>query len=121
MLSHANKSWRYNNLETMASKKTQGKKTKKTTSKKSTKGKKNLKKAKKQGPILKDKQVLSWGAVALIITFLCYIPAINNGFVNWDDPDYVEDNVLIHQINGENIQAIFTEPIAENYHPLTFI
>ncbi len=92
--------------------------------------KKNLKKKKqerkktiKTSPILfwKDRSILTWMAALIGITAICYLPSLQNGFVNWDDPDYVERNVYIHQATAENIKVIFTQPIAENYHPLTFM
>ena len=88
--------------------------------KKQQKGK-TSRKAKMQLPLWKDRRILLAGGIAFLVTLFCYIPSLSNGFVNWDDPDYVEKNVLIHQVNGENIKAIFSEPIAENYHPLTFL
>ena len=33
-------------------------------------------------------RVLVASAVAALIAFLVFIPALKNGFVNWDDPIY---------------------------------
>ena len=56
----------------------------------------------------------------LIITFIIYIPALNAGFVNWDDPDYVgENNFLIRDLT--RLPEIFKTPVQGNYHPLTML
>ena len=59
--------------------------------------------------------------VVLLLTTVAYVPSLSNGWVIWDDPDYVTDNTLIYQLNGANLKAIFTESIAYNYHPLTIL
>ena len=59
--------------------------------------------------------------VILLATFVAYIPSLSNGWVIWDDPDYVTENTLIYQLSWPNIKAIFTEQIAYNYHPLTIL
>ena len=55
----------------------------------------------------------------VILTFIVYIPNLNAGFVNWDDPDYVVDNLLIRDL--ANIGTIVKTPIQGNYHPLTML
>ena len=58
--------------------------------------------------------------VILVLTFIIYIPALNAGFVNWDDPDYVgENNFLIRDLG--NLPALFNlnNTVQGNYHPLT--
>src|SRR5687767_5435337 len=53
----------------------------------------------------------------LIITFIIYIPALSAGFVNWDDPDYVENNHLIRDIS--RLPELLTTSVQGNHHPLT--
>ncbi len=55
----------------------------------------------------------------LLITFLAFLPALRNGFVTWDDPDYVNDNTLIRSFS--NLKLLLTTPIQGNHHPLTMI
>jgi tetratricopeptide (TPR) repeat protein len=55
----------------------------------------------------------------LILTFAAFIPVLNAGFVNWDDPDYVNNNILIRDFS--NLSEIITTPIQGNYHPLTML
>jgi len=85
-----------------------------------SKGKKR-KRVQAKGPWYKQPKLLRAAALLAIITAICYLPSLQNGFVNWDDPDYVTENVVVHNINAENLRTVFTEPMAENYHPLTFL
>src|ERR1043165_2731630 len=85
------------------------------------------KKPQKNVPIkstkLKTAPIPQWHLpLILIITFIIYIPALNAGFVNWDDPDYVgENNFLIRSLS--NIPELFNtnNTVQGNYHPLTMI
>ena len=53
----------------------------------------------------------------LLLTFLIYLPSLDNKFTNWDDQDYVTENKLI--AHPENLYQILTTPVSVNYHPLT--
>jgi tetratricopeptide (TPR) repeat protein len=66
----------------------------------------------------KDRSFLIWLLGVLVITGLCLIPMLNNGFTNWDDDVYVTSNSII---KIPDWQAIFTRPSAYNYHPLTML
>jgi len=57
----------------------------------------------------------------LAITFIAFIPALSNGFTNWDDIMYVTGNSLLKELNFEGIKNIFTTPVVSNYHPLTIL
>ncbi|MBI5492357.1 MAG: tetratricopeptide repeat protein [Deltaproteobacteria bacterium] len=56
-----------------------------------------------------------------VITFLLYIPALHNGFVNWDDPAYVLNNPNIRSFGIEFLRWAFTTPAVANWHPLTMV
>ena len=43
----------------------------------------------------------------LIITSLTFYPSLNNGFTNWDDNEYVTDNLLTKDLSSDNIKHIF--------------
>lgn len=60
-------------------------------------------------------------APVLAITFLLFLPALQNGFTNWDDVLYVTNNPLLKNLNGEGLKAIFSTPVVSNYHPLTIL
>lgn len=73
---------------------------------------------------VKKKQVISkeprWIIpVILILTFIAYLPALQADFVNWDDGDYVYDNLFIRNLG--DLKTFFTTPVQGNYHPLTMI
>jgi Tfp pilus assembly protein PilF len=57
--------------------------------------------------------------IILLFTFIAYLPALKAGFVNWDDPDYV--NKQIFSQGFSNLKSLITTPIQGNYHPLTMI
>ena len=61
--------------------------------------------------------LLAVGAAAL------YAPALRNGFVNYDDPDYLTKNVNVQRgLSWAGIVWAFgTENAAANWHPLTWI
>ena len=55
----------------------------------------------------------------LVLTAIIYLPTLNAGFVNWDDPDYIYDNYVIKDLS--HLTDFFTVPIQGNYHPITQI
>jgi tetratricopeptide (TPR) repeat protein len=52
----------------------------------------------------------------LFLTFTAYLPCLNNGFTNWDDPLYVLRNPLLR---NPDVVDVVTTPVAYNYHPAT--
>jgi tetratricopeptide (TPR) repeat protein len=72
--------------------------------------------------LVSDKKLLLPLLAILAVTFICYIPALTNEFVNWDDYGYVVDNTLIRDFSVKNIATIFTKlEQMGNYHPLTML
>jgi tetratricopeptide (TPR) repeat protein len=60
--------------------------------------------------------------VLAVITFLVYLPSLNNRFVNWDDTDYVTDNpYLAEGLTWAGVEWSFRSVYASNWHPLTWI
>jgi len=55
----------------------------------------------------------------LVITFLSFYPSLKNGFVNWDDNEYVIENSSIHSLSLKNLKNIFSSFCLGNYHPVT--
>jgi tetratricopeptide (TPR) repeat protein len=72
---------------------------------------------------LKADPVPKWHLpLILVLSFIIYIPALNAGFVNWDDPDYVgENNFLIRELGNLPELFSFNNTVQGNYHPLTMI
>jgi protein O-mannosyl-transferase len=62
-------------------------------------------------------------ALALVTaTLALYEPALHNGFVNYDDPDYITDNPhVLHGLSLDNVRWAMTATAASNWHPLTWI
>lgn len=54
----------------------------------------------------------------LLLTFISYIPALKNGFILWDDPEYVTQSPHIKEVN---LKTFFGEFYFSNYHPLTLL
>lgn len=59
--------------------------------------------------------------LAAITAFLVYLPALDNGFVKWDDPAYILDNLNIHSLNLFFLKWAFFDFYAANWHPLTWL
>ncbi len=57
----------------------------------------------------------------LLIAIFTFLPCLDNLFTNWDDPEYVLGNSLLHNLSFENIKAIFTMHLTGKYHPLTIL
>src|SRR5580698_3831230 len=57
-----------------------------------------------------------------VATLILYIPAFNNGFVNYDDPAYVTSNPHVLQgLSWSNVKWAFTATVEANWHPVTWI
>ncbi|HEY5346234.1 MAG TPA: tetratricopeptide repeat protein [Verrucomicrobiae bacterium] len=63
--------------------------------------------------------------IALLLalgTLVVFLPTGWFGFVNYDDPDYVTENIFVKNgLNGTDIAQAFTSFHAANWHPLTWI
>ncbi|NNF22929.1 MAG: hypothetical protein HKN67_13400 [Saprospiraceae bacterium] len=62
-------------------------------------------------------------AFVLLLTFIAFIPSLNNEFVNWDDDRNIYENELITTLNDQNfwsnVKEIFTTDVIGGYNPLT--
>jgi protein O-mannosyl-transferase len=65
--------------------------------------------------------LLSLGLAVLVVAL--YLPALHNGFVNYDDPEYVTRNAHVLQgLNWQSVQWAFgTQRTVANWHPLTWL
>src|SRR5262245_53626200 len=57
-------------------------------------------------------------AIILLISLVCYLPALRNELLAWDDDLYITNNPLVHSIN---LADIFSQYVMGNYHPLTIL
>lgn len=59
-------------------------------------------------------------AVALI-TFIAFLPALGNGFVNWDDDKLLLENYHFRGFGAQQLKWMFTTTYMGHYHPLTWL
>lgn len=59
--------------------------------------------------------------IALAVTFAFMFPVLKNGFINFDDPQYVLENKVIQEMNKENLGVIFGGQVLGNYQPLVLL
>lgn len=57
----------------------------------------------------------------LLVTIVVYLPALGNGFVEWDDREYVFDNPYIRSIDLQSLRWMFLSYYAANWHPLSWL
>jgi tetratricopeptide (TPR) repeat protein len=61
-------------------------------------------------------------AALLVLTLLLFAPACANGFVNYDDPDYVTANPHVQAgLTAGGIRWALTAEAASNWHPITWM
>jgi len=56
-----------------------------------------------------------------VIVFAVFLPSLKNGFVNWDDDRYVNENTVIRSLSLNNIKDVFTSFYLGHYHPVTML
>jgi len=62
------------------------------------------------------------GLLLFFCTLALYSPALQNGFVNYDDPAYVTSNWHVQQgLTSRSVAWAFTANAEANWHPLTWI
>jgi tetratricopeptide (TPR) repeat protein len=62
------------------------------------------------------------GLLLALITLLAYLPVARDGFVDYDDQDYVTENSVVQKgLTWTGIQWAFTTGHASNWHPLTWL
>jgi len=59
--------------------------------------------------------------IAGLTAFVVFLPALDNGFVRWDDFGYVVNNIHIRTISLSSIKWMLFEPYLSNWHPLTWL
>lgn len=70
-----------------------------------------------------DRRWTLLAALALFVaTALVFARGLGNGFVNYDDPDYVTKNAMVQQgLTVDGLRWAFTAREASNWHPLTWL
>jgi tetratricopeptide (TPR) repeat protein len=67
-------------------------------------------------PIIKDR---IWLLAILIGTAILYLSSLNNGFVDWDDDWYIQQNPQITELTLASVPDLFTEFYKGQYAPVT--
>lgn len=65
------------------------------------------------------KERIAAASLVALLTFIIYLPALQNGFINWDDGVYVYENPNIQKIDLELIKWVFSIKANPTWHPLT--
>jgi tetratricopeptide (TPR) repeat protein len=60
-------------------------------------------------------------ALMALLSFIVYLPALQNGFVSWDDGHYVYENSHLNVLNWEFFKWALTDVDIVYWHPLTWI
>src|SRR5437667_390898 len=65
---------------------------------------------------------LAIAGVVALATVVVFVPVLRHGFVNYDDPEYVTENVHVRAgLSWAGVPWAFTAPHAANWHPLTWL
>jgi tetratricopeptide (TPR) repeat protein len=78
-------------------------------------------------PAISDEQtnyrLVAWIALALgVVTFAVYLRTLHNGFITYDDPDYITNNPLVRQgLTWHGIAQAFKTFDQGNWFPLEWI
>ena len=56
-----------------------------------------------------------------LLTFLAFLPSLQNGFVNWDDDANFLENPFYRGLSWNNLRWMFTTVYLSNYRPLTWV
>jgi tetratricopeptide (TPR) repeat protein len=64
----------------------------------------------------------SIGLLLALITLLVYLPATSYQFINFDDPEYVSQNIVVQNgLTWAGVKWSFMGAHASNWHPLTWL
>jgi len=60
-------------------------------------------------------------ALIAALVFVCFLPALNNDFVNWDDEAYLVTNFGYRGLTLPHLKWMFTTRYMSHYQPLTWL
>lgn len=69
----------------------------------------------------KEKIQMLTAVAAAVICLLLYLPALQCGFINFDDPEYVLNNPLIRQLGPDSLAQMFLHAHVGWWMPLTWL
>ncbi len=74
---------------------------------------------KKKKVIEKSFNYKPWLIALIICTFVVFIPSLQNGYVNWDDDWFIQENPQVLNLSLETLPALFGEFYKGQYAPVT--
>ncbi|KAA9356423.1 tetratricopeptide repeat protein [Larkinella humicola] len=82
-----------------------------------------LKPAQPAPPVLAKNgyQIYLWLPLLLLTVFIAYAFGFSNGFVDWDDSEYVFGNPYVLEPTADHVRTLLKSVVALNYHPLTML
>lgn len=69
----------------------------------------------------RSRTVLLLASVIAVATLVLYLPALQNGFLIWDDSEYVYSNLNIQSFDLEFLRWSLTAVVIGSWHPLTLV
>jgi Flp pilus assembly protein TadD len=57
----------------------------------------------------------------MLLTFFTFQTCLQNGFTNWDDPEYLLNNPSVQKLSLHNIQQFFGTHLTGKYHPFPLL
>lgn len=65
----------------------------------------------------------AWGPAlaCAAVTALVYVPALSNGFVTWDDPEVLLENLHVRRLDAESLGWMWSTFHTGNWIPLTWL
>src|SRR5580704_7869266 len=63
---------------------------------------------------------IKFAGIIFLITLAVFLPALSNGFVDWDDTTYILANPHIRGLNWENFRWMLTSFYLVHYIPVTW-
>lgn len=66
-------------------------------------------------------KILLWLVPILVLSYVAFLPSLENGLTNWDDDVYITDNLIIRDLNSRNLKILMQENFVSNYHPITML
>ena len=67
------------------------------------------------------REALAYLALCLLV-WVAFAPALHNGFVDYDDEQYVTENPIVNQgLTWDGVRGAATANVGSNWHPLTLL
>lgn len=57
----------------------------------------------------------------MLLTMAAHLRGLQGQFLEWDDPTHITQNAFIRALTLRNVHAMFAEPVAKLYCPLTWL